>query len=194
MPYAFCNKILKVDLTTGKITVDEPGEAFYRKYLGGTALAMHYLLNEMPAHVDPLGPENILVLSIGLLTGAPISGQSRIMANAKSPLTGAIGDAQGGGFWPAELKFAGFDAIVFKGKAPKPAYLWIHDGQAELRDAAHLWGKGTGDTEDMIQEELGDKKIRIAGIGPAGENLVKVACIINFKSRACGRSKMRFPR
>jgi aldehyde:ferredoxin oxidoreductase len=190
MPYAFCNKILKVDLTVGKITVDEPGEAFYRKYLGGTALAMHYLLNEMPAHVDPLGPDNLLVLSIGVLTGAPISGQSRIMANAKSPLTGGIGDAQGGGFWPAELKFAGFDAIVFKGKAPKPVYLWVHDGQAELRDASHLWGKGTGDTEDKIQEELGDKKIRIAGIGPAGENMVKVAAIINFKSRACGRTGM----
>jgi aldehyde:ferredoxin oxidoreductase len=190
MPYAFCNKILRVDLTTGKITVDEPGEAFYRKYLGGTALAMHYLLNEMPAHADPLGPENLLVLSIGVLTGAPISGQSRIMANAKSPLTGGIGDSQGGGFWPAELKFAGFDAIVFKGKSPKPVYLWIHDGQAELRDASHLWGKGTGYTEDKIQEELGDKKIRIAGIGQGGENMVKVAAIINFKSRACGRTGM----
>ena len=190
MSYGFCDRILKVDLTTGKLEVESPGEAFFRKYLGGSALAMHYILKEMPPGTDPLGPDNVLVLSVGVITGTPISGNARVMSNAKSPLTGCIGDAQAGGFWPAELKFAGFDAIVITGKSPKPVYLWLHDGKAELRDASHLWGKDTGETEDMLQEELGDKKLHILGIGPAGENLVKYACLINFKSRANGRTGM----
>ena len=190
MSYGFCDRILKVDLTTGKLEVESPGEQFFRKYLGGSALALYYLLNEMPAGVDPLGPDNVLVLSVGVITGTPISGNSRVMANAKSPLTGAIGDAQAGGFWPAELKFAGFDAIVVKGKSPKPVYLWLHDGEAELRDATHLWGKDTGDTEDMLKEELAEPKLQVLQIGPAGENLVKYACIINSKCRANGRTGM----
>ena len=139
MPHGYNGKILRIDLTTGHFDVEEPDEAFYRKYMGGSALAMYYLLNEMPAGVDPLGPENMLVLALSVLTGTAISGQSRMTAAAKSPLTGAIGDSQSGGFWPAELKFAGFDAIVITGKAEKPVYLWIHDGEYELRDASHLW-------------------------------------------------------
>jgi len=190
MSYGFCDRILKVDLTAGTLEVESPGEAFFRKYLGGSALALYYLLNEMPAGVDPLGPDNVLVLSVGVITGTPISGNSRVMANAKSPLTGAIGDAQAGGFWPAELKFAGFDAIVVKGKSPKPVYLWLSDGKAELRDATHLWGKDTGDTEDMLREELDEPKLQVLQIGPGGENLVKYACIINGKNRANGRTGM----
>ena len=107
MPNGYWNRILRVDLTKGTLEVEQPGEAFYRKYMGGSAMAMHYILKEMPADADPLGPDNVLVLSVGPLTGAPISGNSRVMANAKSPLTGAIGDAQAGGFWPAELKSPG---------------------------------------------------------------------------------------
>lgn len=190
MSYGFCDRILKIDLTAGTLAVESPGEAFFRKYLGGSALALYYLLNEMPAGVDPLGPDNVLVLSVGVITGTPISGNSRVMANAKSPLTGAIGDAQAGGFWPAELKFAGFDAIVVKGKSPKPVYLWLHDGEAELRDATHLWGKDTGDTEDMLKKELDEPKLQVLQIGPGGENLVKYACIINGKNRANGRTGM----
>ncbi len=190
MSYGFCDRILKVDLTAGTLAVESPGEAFFRKYLGGSALALYYLLNEMPAGVDPLGPDNVLVLSVGVITGTPISGNSRVMANAKSPLTGAIGDAQAGGFWPAELKFASFDAIVVKGKSPKPVYLWLHDGEAELRDATHLWGKDTGDTEDMLKKELDEPKLQVLQIGPGGENLVKYACIINGKNRANGRTGM----
>ena len=190
MSYGFCDRILKVDLTAGTLEVESPGEKFFRKYLGGSALALHYLLNEMPAGVDPLGPDNVLVLSVGVITGTPISGNSRVMANAKSPLTGAIGDAQAGGFWPAELKFAGFDAIVVKGKSPKPVYLYLHDGEAELRDASRLWGKDTGDTEDTLKEDLDEPKLQVLQIGPAGENLVKYACIINGKNRANGRTGM----
>ena len=154
MPNGYNGKILRVDLSSSDISVEEPSEEFYRKYLGGSALGLYYLLREMPAGVDALGPENILALSLGVVTGVPISGQSRMTATAKSPLTGAIGDSQCGGFWPAKLKFAGFDAIIIKGKAPSPVYLWIDDGKAELKDARHLWGKTTGDCQAAILEEV----------------------------------------
>ena len=190
MPFGYMGKILHVDLTSGKIEVEEPGESLYRTYMGGSALALHYLLKMLSPGVDPLGPENVLVLSVGVLTGAPIGGLSRVMANAKSPLTGAIGDAQGGGFWPAELKFAGYDAIIVTGKSPKPVYLWIHDGEAELRDASHLWGKVTGEAEATIRKEFDDERIQVLQIGPAGEKLTRFACIINMRTRACGRTGM----
>lgn len=190
MSYGYHGKILHVDLTSGQFKVEEPGEAFYRRYMGGSALALHYLLNEVPPGADPLGPENVLVLALSVLTGAAISGQSRMTAAAKSPLTGAIGDSQGGGFWPAELKFAGFDAIVIKGKAEKPVYLWIKDGSYELRDASHLWGKITGDAEAAIKEELGDSKIEVLQIGPAGENGVRFSGIFSMSNRANGRTGM----
>ena len=188
MPKGYHGKILHVDLTRQTLEVEEPGEAFYRKYAGGSALALYYLLQEMPAGVDPLSPENVLVLALSVLTGAPISGQSRMTAAAKSPLTGGIGDSQTGGYWPAEFKFAGFDAIVIKGKAEHPVYLWIHDGQYELRDASHLWGKITGEAEALIREELGDKKIEVLQVGPAGEKLVRFAAIMNMSNRANGRT------
>jgi aldehyde:ferredoxin oxidoreductase len=190
MPHGYTGKILRVDLTTSQLSVEEPDEAFFRKYMGGSALAMHYLLSEMPAGVDPLGPENMLVLALSVLTGTAISGQSRMTAAAKSPLTGGIGDSQCGGFWPAELKFSGFDAIVIKGKAEKPVYLWIHDGEYELRDASHLWGKITGESEAAIKEELGDRKIEVLQVGPAGEKGVRFAAIMNMSNRANGRTGM----
>ncbi len=188
MAYGYNGKILHVDLTSRQFSVEEPDTAFYRKYMGGSAMAMHYLLNEMPAGADPLGPENVLVLALSVLTGAAISGQSRMTAAAKSPLSGAIGDSQGGGFWPAELKFSGFDAIVIKGKSEKPVYLWIHDGEYELREAAHLWGKITGDAEAIIKDELDDEKIEVLQIGPAGENGVRFAGIFSMSNRANGRT------
>jgi len=190
MAYGFNGRILHVDLTTGKMDVEEPGETFYRQYLGGSALGMHYALKLIPPGADALGPENVLVLSLGVTTGAAISGQSRVSATAKSPLGGAIGDAQAGGFWPAEAKSAGFDAYVFTGKAPRPVYLWVQDGQAELRDASHLWGKVTGEAEAAIRQELGDEKIQVLQVGPAGEKQVRFACIINMSNRANGRTGM----
>jgi aldehyde:ferredoxin oxidoreductase len=190
MPFGYNGKILHADLTAGSLTVEEPDEGFYRHYMGGSALGMYYLLKNTPAGADPLGPENTLVLSLSVLTGAPVSGQSRMTATAKSPLTGGVGDAQCGGFWPAECKFAGFDAIVVTGKADKPVYLWMHDGEAELRDATHLWGKTSGEVEDLIKEELGDAKIEVAQCGPAGEKGVRFACIINMSNRANGRTGM----
>jgi aldehyde:ferredoxin oxidoreductase len=190
MAHGYNGKILHVDLTDRKFRVEEPGEAFYRKYMGGSAMAMYYLLREMPSGADPLGPYNVLVLALSVLTGAAISGQSRITAAAKSPLTGAIGDSQGGGFFPAELKFAGFDAIVIKGVSEKPVYLWINEGQYELRDASHLWGKITGDAEAIIKEELGDDKIEVLQVGPAGENGVRFAGIFSMSNRANARTGM----
>ncbi|MEN8188858.1 MAG: aldehyde ferredoxin oxidoreductase family protein [Thermodesulfobacteriota bacterium] len=186
-----CNsKVLHVDLTTGEFVVEEPSEDFYRKYLGGSAMNMYYMLHEMKTNAKPLGSENVLCLSVGVVTGAPVSGQSRMTATAKSPLTGAIGDAQSGGFFPAEMKFAGFDAFIIKGKSSYPVYLWVHDGKYELRDARHLWGKVTGETESIIRTELSDDKIEVAQVGPAGENGVLFASIINGCNRANGRTGM----
>jgi len=151
-------------------------------------MGVYYLLQNTPAHVDPFGPENTLSLMLGVTTGAPISGQSRLTAAAKSPLTGGVGDSQCGGFFPAELKFAGFDGIVVHGQADKPVYLWIHDGEAELRPAGHLWGKTTAQVDDMLFEELGDKRIQVMQAGIAGENGVRYAAIINMANRANGRT------
>lgn len=190
MPNGYHGKILHVNLTSGTLEIEQPPESFYRFYMGGSALGLYYLLKNTPAHADPLGPENTLVFALSVLTGAPISGQSRMTAVAKSPLTDAVGDSQCGGFWPAELKFAGFDAIIIRGKSTKPVWLWVHDGEAELRDAAHLWGKVTREAEALIRQELGDDKAEVLQIGPAGENLVRYAAIMNMSNRANGRTGM----
>jgi len=190
MPYGYNGKILHVDLTTGQLQVEEPDETFYRRYMGGSALGTYYVLKETPKGADPLGPENVLAITLSVLTGAPISGQSRVMINARSPLTGAIGDSQSGGFWPAECKAAGFDAIIIKGRSPKPVYLWLHDGEAELRDASHLWGKITGEVQTRIRQELGDERVQVLQIGPAGERLVRFAAVISNCNRANGRTGM----
>jgi aldehyde:ferredoxin oxidoreductase len=190
MPYGYNGNILHVDLTSGKLEVENPPEAFYRKYMGGSAMGMHYILRDMPKGADPLDPENVLTLMTGVTTGAAISGQSRINANAKSPLSGGIGDAQGGGFFPAELKFAGFDGIVIKGKSPKPVYLAIIGGKPELRDAAHLMGKVTGEVDRILKEEIGDKKIEILQHGPSAENGVLFSSLVSMSNRHAGRTGM----
>jgi aldehyde:ferredoxin oxidoreductase len=190
MPYGYNGKILHVDLTKGELTVEEPEEAFYRKYLGGSAMGIHYILREMPKGADPLGPENVLTLMTGVTTGAAISGQSRINANAKSPISGGIGDSQSGGFFPAELKFAGYDGIVIKGKSPTPVYLAIMDGNSELRDAAHLLGKKTGEVEDLLARDLRDDKIEVLQHGPAAEKGVLFSSLVSMSNRNNGRTGM----
>jgi len=190
MNYGYVGKILKVDLSTEKIEIEQPAESFYRKYMGGSALNMHYMLKEMGPGVDPLSPENLLCFSIGITTGITLGGLSRFTVTAKSPLTGCIGDSQSGGYFPAEMKFAGVDAIIFSGKSQHPVYLTLINGEAELRNAEHLWGKETAEVERLIREELGDKKIKIAQCGPAGEKLVKYAAVINNANRANGRTGM----
>ena len=191
MANGYSGKILHVDLSSAQLSIEEPDESFYRFYFGGSALGLSYVLKQMEPGIDPLSPGNVLAFSLSTLTGAPISGLSRMTVTAKSPLTGAVGDSQCGGFWPAKLKFAGFDAIIVTGKSARPVYLWIDEGKAELRDAAHLWGKTTGDSQAAILKELDDaKNIEVLQIGPGGENLVRYASIMNMCNRANGRTGM----
>ena len=188
--FGFWNKILHVNLGDRSTWVEEPGEAFFRRYVGGRGLIAHYLLEYVPKGADPLGPDNILVIAPGVVTGAPVPGAGRHSVGAKSPLNGRFGESESGGFWGAELKRAGWDAIVFHGVSPTPVYLWINDGAVEFRDATHLWGRITGDVEEAILEELGDRHIKVAQIGPAGENLVRYACIANDLKEVAGRTGM----
>ncbi len=190
MPYGYNGNILHVDLTHRQLTVETPPEAFYRTYMGGSAMGLYYILKEMPKGADALGPDNVLTLMTGVTTGASISGQSRINANAKSPISGGIGDSQGGGFFPAELKFAGFDGIVIKGKSSEPVYLLIKDGIAELRAADHLAGKLTGDVDDLLKQELGDANIEILQHGPAAEKGVLYSTLLSMSNRNNGRTGM----
>lgn len=188
MLYGFTGKILHVDLTNQRLEIEQPDEAFYRQYPGGSLIGLYYLWKYMPKGVDAFSPQNTLTFACSAPTGLPVSGQSRCTATCKSPTTGGVADSQAGGFWPAELKFAGFDAIVIRGAAASPVYLWIKDGAAELRDAGHLWGKLTYDVDEALKEELGDKKIEIAQIGPAGEKLAMFAAVMNMSNRAWGRT------
>jgi len=190
MSFGYHGKILHLYLNELTYEIETPGEEFFRTYLGGSALGLYYLLKYSPAKVDSFDPENILTLSVSVVTGAPISGQSRLTATAKSPLTGAVGDSQSGGFFPAELKFAGFEAIVVHGKAENPIYVWIKNGVVEYRSAEHLWGKTTGDVDEILAEELEDPKIEILQTGLAGENLVRYASLISMSNRANGRTGM----
>ena len=152
MPNGYWDRVLHVDLSRSETWTESLGEEFWRRHLGGRSLIAHYLLREVPSGADPLGPENVLVFACGVLTGLPFPGAGRHSVGAKSPLTGAFGESEAGGFWGAELRHAGWDAIVFHGRADKPVYLWIKDDQVELRDAAHLWGKETGDVEAALRE------------------------------------------
>jgi aldehyde:ferredoxin oxidoreductase len=185
---ALTGTVYHVDLTHGRIETRTIPEDLFRQYPGGSALAAYLLLQAMPRGADPLGPDNVLVMAVSPLTGLAISGQSRMTACARSPLTGAIGDSQCGGFFPAEMRAAGADAIVFTGQSPEPVYLWLHDGVAELKPATHLWGKVTGEVDRLVKEELGDPKCEVAQIGPAGENQVRYAAIMNMVNRANGRT------
>ena len=188
MPYGYAGKILRVNLSTGEITVEEPDDLFYRKYMGGWNIIAHYLLKELPPGVDPLGPDNLLIFATGVVTGNPVAGAGRSQVGAKSPLTGGFGEADVGGWWGAELTMAGFDAIIITGQAEKPVYLWIKDGVAEIRPAEHLWGKLTADTQATLREELDEERVRVAQIGPAGERLSLIAAVMHDINRAAGRT------
>jgi aldehyde:ferredoxin oxidoreductase len=190
MPHGYNGKILHVDLTRGTLTVEEPSEKFYRTYMGGSAMGLYYVMKNMPAKADPLGPENVLALMLSVTTGASISGQSRINANAKSPISGGIGDSQGGGFFPAEMKFSGFDGIVIMGKSPKPVYLSVIEGKAELRDATNLIGKVTGEVDGILKKELGDDKIEVLQHGIAAEKGVLFSSLVSMSNRNNGRTGM----
>jgi aldehyde:ferredoxin oxidoreductase len=186
----YTGKILHVDLSSGAIEVEEPGADFYRRYLGGSGFISYYLLKEIPAGADPLGPENVLIFAGGPMTGVPIGGAGRNAVGAKSPLTEGYGEADVGGFFGAEMRRAGFDAIVVKGQAASPVYLWVHDGEAQICPADHLWGTTTLDCQAALREELDDQRVRTAMIGPGGEKMVRYACVINDLKHAAGRTGM----
>jgi aldehyde:ferredoxin oxidoreductase len=186
--YGSWGKVLRVDLTKGTTFVEDMDEPTFRRHPGGRALIAHYLLTELPKGADPLGPENILIFAMGVLTGTPLSGASRHAVGAKSPLTGGFGEAEVGGFWGAELKRCGWDAIVVTGASAKPVYLYIKDDQVEIRDAAHLWGLEIMDTEETLKAEVGERLARVCEIGPAGENLVRIAGIVNDFKDIAGRA------
>jgi aldehyde:ferredoxin oxidoreductase len=186
----YAGSILHVNLSTGDCTIEHPDEKFYRKYVGGSLLGGYYLLKNVAAKTDPLSPDNMIVFSVGPATGAAMSGASRHAVTTKSPLTNTIAGSEAGGFWGPELKFSGFDAVVIRGKASRPVYLWIHDGEVEIKPADNLWGKLTKETQSDIRKELGDDKIRVACIGPGGENLVRYANITNELAHFNGRNGM----
>lgn len=190
MPNGYNGKILHVDLTSGGLEVEQPPEAFYRKYLGGSAMGMFYILRDMPAGTDSLAPDAVLTVMTSVTTGTPISGQSRVNVNAKSPVSGAIGDSQSGGYFPAELKFAGFDGIVIKGCAPKPVYLSILNGEPALHNASHLVGKLTGEVDAILREEVGQPKAEVLQHGPAAENGVLFSSLLSMANRNNGRTGM----
>lgn len=186
-PTGYTGNILRVNLSNKAITIEHPDDKFYRTYIGGTALIGYYLLKELKPGIDPLGPDNKLVFSSGVITGIPVAGTGRNGVGAKSPLTNGWGDAQAGGYWGAELKRAGWDAIIVEGKADKPVYVWINDDRVEIKDASHLWGKTTAEVQKLIRNELADDRIRVTQTGIAGEKLVRIAGISNDITRYYGR-------
>jgi len=186
--YGHTGKILRVNLTKNKIAKEEISEEILRFYIGGKGLGAKILYDELKPNVDPLSPENKLIFSVGPVNGTNIPLSSRYCVTFKSPLTGGYAESLSGGHFPPRIKWAGYDAIIIEGRSEKPVYLWIDDDNVEIRNASHLWGRDTFETEDMIKEELGDTKdIKVACIGPAGENLVRYACICNDYWRQAGR-------
>lgn len=187
MGMGFNGKVLHVDLTSGTTWTEEVPALLYRRYLGGGALAAHFLLRDLKPGVDPLGPENILVFTTSVISGLALSGTNRFTAAAKSPLTGGYGESEAGGWWGPELKAAGFDGILIHARSEKPVYLLIRDGAVEIRDAGRYWGKLSGEVQHGLEEELGDKRIRVLQCGVAGERLVRFAAIVNQLKHFNGR-------
>ncbi len=190
MSHGYTGKILRADLSSGKMRTEEFPESFYRQYFGGAGFIGYFLLKEVAKGVDPLSPDNKVIFAAGPVAGVPVGGSGRHAVGGKSPLTGGYGEADSGGYWGAELKMAGFDAIIVEGKAEKPIYLFVQDGKAELKDARHLWGMKALECQNAIRDELGDQQIKVALIGPAGENLVRFACVMNDLDAAAGRTGM----
>jgi aldehyde:ferredoxin oxidoreductase len=187
--FGYAGRILLIDLSTGKTTVEPLNEEYAKKYIGGIGLGMRLYLDHSKAGVDPFSPDNPLILTTGPISGTmwPTGGNGHTFVS-KSPQTFGVGESKAHGSFGTEMKRAGYDAIIIKGKAEKPVYLWVDDDSIQLVDASALMGKSPGETEDAIREELGDYYIRVAAIGIAGEKLSRIACIINDKTRAAGRT------
>jgi len=179
-------KILRINLSTGEIQT-EPANAYINRFLGGRGLNHWLLLKEMKADTSPLDPDSMITFGTGALSGTPAPASGRLSVAGKSPLTGGIGSGSAGGFFAPELRFAGYDTIVVTGKAERQSYIWINDDGVAVRDASGLWGKSTWETQDGIRKELTANDIQTVTIGPAGENLVNLACIVVSPARVVGR-------
>jgi aldehyde:ferredoxin oxidoreductase len=179
--------ILYVDLTDGSIEKRSFDRDFALRYVGGRGISSRILYDELTPGMDPFSPDNRLILATGPLNGTPTPSASRLVVASKSPLTGGLGDASAGGYWAPELKYAGFDAIVVRGRSPEPVYLWIEDGEVRIRPAKHLWGQKIHDTSQLLKEEIGDDDIHVCAIGPGGENLVRYACVVTDEEGVAGR-------
>jgi aldehyde:ferredoxin oxidoreductase len=185
---SWAGKILRVNLTTGSVKSEPLNMQWAQAYIGSRGLAAKYLTTEVSPKVDPLSPDNKIYFTTGPLTGTMASTGGRYTVSTKGPLTGAIACSNSGGYWGAELKMAGWDMVAIEGKSSKPVYLYINDDVAELRDAAHLWGKSVWQTEETLKKGLQDPLTRVCSVGKAGENLVLYASIVNDLHRAAGRS------
>ena len=183
---SWAGKILRVNLTAGTVTSEPLNMTWAKQYLGSRGLATKYLVEEMDANVDPLSVDNKIIWATGPLTGTMASTGGRYTVVTKGPLTGAIACSNSGGYWGAELKMAGWDMIIFEGKSAKPVYLSISDDVAELKDAAHLWGKSVWQTEEILKKQAQDPQVRVSSIGLAGENQVLYAAVVNDLHRAAG--------
>jgi aldehyde:ferredoxin oxidoreductase len=188
MAAAYHGKVLKVNLTAGTHEVETVPEVIYRRYLGGGALASYFLLRDLPAGVDPLGPQNVLVFMTSVINGTSLSGANRYTAAAKSPLSGGFGEAEAGGYWGPELKAAGYDGLIVYGAAERPVFLYIKDGTVEIRPAEAYWGKIASDVQDSLERDLGDRRVRVLQCGIGGEKLVRYAAIVNQCRHFHGRA------
>ncbi len=187
MMAGWIGRLLRVDLATGTAATEAIDSAVLARAIGGRGLGIHYLSSEVDPTVDPLGPQNKLVFAIGPLTATSAPASSRYTLVTKSPLTGAIANSNSGGYFGAELKFAGYDAIIVENASLRPVYLWIDDDRVEIRDAGDLWGRAVSDTTALLLAAT-DEEAKVACIGPAGENLVRFAAVMNDGGRAAGRS------
>ncbi|MFC1933453.1 aldehyde ferredoxin oxidoreductase family protein [Chloroflexota bacterium] len=186
-PRGYNGRILRVNLSSKSTTAEAIDELFCRRYIGGAGFITYYLWKELKQGVDALAPDNKLIFALGPISGLQLTGAARHCVGTKSPLTGGLAKAEVGGYWAAELKRAGYDAVIIEGKAEKPVYLFIQDGEASIKDASHLWGLATKETQAAVRAELGDNRVQLAQIGPAGENMVRFACIMHGLYDAAGR-------
>jgi aldehyde:ferredoxin oxidoreductase len=187
MPTGFTGKVLRVDLTADKVAVEPTRMEWAKQYIGGKGLGARYLYDELKPGTDPLSPDNPLMIWTGPLVGTMVPLTSRYVVITKSPLSGTFLDTYAGGYFGPELKYAGFDGIIVKGRATKPSYLWVNDGKAEIRDAGNVWGKDMFKTEEILRDEVGHKFARVAGIGQAGEKLSRIAGVTSDITRNAGR-------
>ena len=190
MLHGYGGHILRVDLTSGQIRREKTDPDYMLNVIGGRGLNSTRLYDELKRDIDPLSPENLLLIGVGPLTGTLLAASAFMTISGKSPMTGILGDSAAGGHFGSEIKQAGYDQLIMSGRCEKPGYLFIADDHVEIRDASHLWGQDIWQTTAAIRRELNDNAIQVAAIGPAGENLVKYATVACNNSRMCGRTGM----